>query len=112
MVIRVEWFSIRAFGKTLHLLSAHRNGDRGYLEDAFTRESQEWGFFGSIAEDGLGRERREMGHSVQWTSVYLVAVARRSRHFDPLKLLLYFVVKLGREQAKYAYMPFSMRTRQ
>ena len=38
---------------------------------------QEWGFFGSIAGGGLGKERREMGHSVQWTSVYLVAAARR-----------------------------------
>ena len=31
---------------------------------------QEWGSFGSIAGDGLGKEWREMGHSVQWTSVY------------------------------------------
>ena len=38
---------------------------------------QEWGSFGSIAGDGLGKEWREMGHSVQWTSVYLIAAARR-----------------------------------
>ena len=38
---------------------------------------QEWGSFGSIAGDGLGKEWREMGHSVQWTSVYLVDAARR-----------------------------------
>ena len=38
---------------------------------------QEWGSFGSIAGDGLGKEWREMGHSVQWTSVYLIDAARR-----------------------------------
>ena len=32
----------------------------------------EWGSFGSIAGDGMGKEWREMGHSVQWTSVYFI----------------------------------------
>ena len=45
--------------------------------DAFTRESARVGFFSSVAGDGLRKEWRVMGNSVQWTSVYLVAAARR-----------------------------------
>ena len=46
--------------------------------DALTRESARVGFLrGSIAGDGLRKEWREMGHSVQWTSIYLIAAARR-----------------------------------